>query len=160
MAAVVNEVVSVTRPGIEERGQNLVSEIQVDMPRIRADEARAFQMVSNLVNNASIHNEEGITIRVTAAVEGGYVSISVEDDGKGLPFNDPEEAFRTFRRGADSSAGDRTGSGIGLSITKRLIQLHRGGVEVESSRGSGAKFTLWFPIDRESAVEPDEPGPA
>ena len=79
---------------------------------------------------------------------------------RSLPFDDPEEAFRTFRRGEESTAGDRTGSGIGLSITKRLIQLHRGRIEVESTRGAGTSFTLWFPIDRDSALDPGEPGPA
>jgi len=157
---VINEVVSTTRPAIEQRGQTLECEIEGALPKIQADEARATQMIMNLINNASVHNESGVRIRIHASVSHGHIAVMVEDDGRGLPFNDPEEAFRTFRRGADSITGDRTGSGIGLSITKRLIQLHRGGIEVESGPGAGTKITLWFPLDRDLALEPDEPGPA
>ncbi|MCB0860297.1 MAG: HAMP domain-containing histidine kinase [Solirubrobacterales bacterium] len=160
LARVVDEVCSITRPGVEGRGQSLDAEIDGELPRLQADEARANQMITNLINNASVHNAEGVSIKIRAFVEDGYVAVEVEDDGKGLPFDDPEEAFRTFRRGEESTAGDRTGSGIGLSITKRLIQLHRGRIEVESTRGAGTSFTLWFPIDRDSALDPGEPGPA
>lgn len=157
---VVQSVVSTARPRITGRGQSLECVIESPLPVIKADQARATQMITNLVNNASIHNPEDVTIRIHARVESGYVIVSVDDNGVGLPFNDPEEAFRTFRRGDESTAGDRTGSGIGLSITKRLIQLHRGNIEVESSPGAGTKFTLWFPVDRGLATAASQPGPA
>jgi signal transduction histidine kinase len=157
---VIVEVISSTRPGIEDRGQSLECEIAGPLPTIAADEDRTTQMIRNLVKNASVHNGEGISIKVLARVVDDSIAISVEDDGRGLPFDDPEEAFRTFRRGPGSTIGDRSGSGIGLSLAKRLIQLHRGHIEVESSPGRGAKFTLWFPLDRDHALTPGEPGPA
>ncbi len=160
LGEIVSDVYSLTRPEVEARDQLLSCEIEGSLPSLRADRSRARQMITNLVRNASIHNEEGISIRILARTEGEYVTVTVEDDGKGLPFHDPEEAFRTFRRGADVKVGDRTGSGIGLSVTKRLIQLHRGDVEVESSPGDGARFTLWFPVDRDKALAPRAPGPA
>lgn len=157
---VIGEVVSITRPEIEERGQSLDCRVEGVLPVIKADPSRTRQMIANLVRNASVHNGEGVSIKVFARVEGDFIAISVEDDGRGLPFDDPEEAFRTFRRGPGSTVGDRSGSGIGLSLTKRLIQLHRGQIEVESSPGRGAKFTLRFPLDRDRALTPGEPGPA
>lgn len=160
LEAVLNEVATSTRPGIEGRGQSLMCEIEGHLPLIEADEDRTVQMITNLVKNASVHNGEGVVIRIFARVEDESIAISVEDDGRGLPFEDHDEAFRTFRRGPGSTIGDRSGSGIGLSLAKRLIQLHRGFIDVESSPGGGATFTLWFPTDRDHALTPGEPGPA
>jgi signal transduction histidine kinase len=160
LEAVVSEVVSITKPVIEERGQSLVCQFEGELPTIEADRYRATQIVLNLVSNASVHNGPGVTVRLLTRVEGNYVTIAVEDDGQGLPFDTPEESLKTFKRGPDAADGDRTGSGVGLSIAKRLIQLHRGSINVQSSPGAGTKFTLRFPIDRSSALQPDEPGPA
>lgn len=160
LESVIEEVASATRSGIQNRHQSLECEVEKSLPGVQADADRAVQMLTNLVRNASVHNGNGIRIRILAKTEDDHVTVSVSDDGQGLPFVDSEEAFRTFRRGPESTDGDRSGSGIGLSLTKRLIQLHRGRIEVESSPGEGAKFTLWFPIDRDRAVTPDKPGPA
>jgi signal transduction histidine kinase len=160
MEEVIESVMLEARPRVALRQQVLDFDIERPLPVIEADQARAIQMISNLVNNASIHNPNGTSIRIVAAVDGDRISVSVEDDGDGLPFEDPEEAFRTFRRGDRSTAGDRTGSGMGLSITKRLVELHRGDITVDSSPGSGTRFTLWFPIDRSTALTPGKPGPA
>ncbi len=159
LGGVLEPLVTSASAVTEERGQTLTCEVEPGLPVIRADEARTIQMISNLVNNASFHNPAGTSIRVRAGVEGEHVTVEVSDDGDGLPFDDPDEAFRSFRRGAGVTAGDRTGSGIGLSVTKRLIQLHRGDIRVESDPGNGTSFTLLFPIDRENALTPGEPGP-
>ena len=157
LESVVAQISAVT----SERGQTLTCTLDPDLPVIKGDEARTTQMISNLVNNASVHNPEGTAIVVKAGIQGDHVAVSVSDDGRGLPFDDPDDAFRSFRRGPGATAGDRTGSGIGLSLTKRLIQLHRGDITVESRPGEGSTFTLLFPIDRESeaAHAPGEPGP-
>ena len=159
LSEVIEAVASTLRNRVEERGQALNVEVAADLPPISADEARATQMISNLVSNASVHNPEGTTIELKAAVVDGSIAVSVTDDGDGLPFDDPEEAFHSFRRGDSATAGDRSGSGIGLSITRRLIELHRGSVTVESEPGAGSRFTLFFPVDRESALTPGQPGP-
>lgn len=156
---VLDSVVPTLRGRIEDRGQLLTCEVETGLPTIKADEARATQMISNLINNASVHNPEGTRIAVRAGRTGDRIAISVNDDGDGLPFEDPDEAFRSFRRGETATAGDRTGSGIGLSITKRLIELHRGEITVESEAGTGTTFTLLFPIEFETALTPGEPGP-
>jgi len=160
LAEPLEAVLSTARPRIEESGQTLESRIEGDLPLIEADPARVAQMLSNLVFNASIHNPEGTRIKVTAAADETWVKIVVADDGEGLPFDDPHEAFHTFKRGKNAVDGDRAGSGIGLSVSKRLVQLHRGSIDVESTPGEGTSFTLRFPIDRSTATEPGVPGPA
>lgn len=156
---VLDSVVATLRSRIEERGQTLTCEVENDLPLIRADEARTTQMISNLINNASTHNPDGTAIEVKAGIVADRLAVEVKDDGDGLPFSRPGDAFRTFQRGTNAKAGDRTGSGIGLSVTKRLIQLHRGEITVESSPGEGTCFTLWFPVNFETALTPSDPGP-
>lgn len=156
---VLRSVISTIRARVEDHDQTVTCEIEDAIPPILADEARVTQMFSNLINNASIHNPDGTKIDVSAKIVGDRIAVSVNDDGEGLPFDSPEEAFHSFRRGVTATAGDRTGSGIGLSITKRLIQLHRGEVTVETEPGRGTRFTLWFPIDHSTALAPDKPGP-
>jgi len=156
----VKAVAAATEPGIAERDQSLEVRIEDGHPMVQADEARCFQMVSNLVNNASVHNGAGVRVRVSVGMEGDFLTVRVVDDGRGLPFEDPEEAFRSFQRGGTASEGDRTGSGIGLSLTRALIELHRGRITVESEDGSGSCFTLWFPVDRSKAAVATGSGPA
>jgi len=155
----VNTMIPVLRPRVEARDQQLFCEVEPGLPRIHGDSARTRQMISNLVNNASIHNPEGTRIDVTVRLMGDRIAIEVRDDGQGLPFIDPEDSLRTFRRGATATVGDRTGSGIGLSVTRSLIQLHRGKILVESEPGEGSVFTLLFPVDFDTPLGLGEQGP-
>jgi signal transduction histidine kinase len=160
LAPIVEAVVSTLRTRTEDSRQTLLCEIEAGLPKILADQARTTQMVSNLISNASIHNPEGTTIEVSVSSVDDRIAVAVADDGDGLPFEQPEDALQSFRRGSTATAGDRTGSGIGLALTKCLIELHRGEVKVRSTRGVGSCFTLLFPIDRETAPGRDQPGPA
>lgn len=155
----VRSTVDALRPEVENRGATLSLEAEPDLPEIEVDPARVRQMLGNLIRNAAVHNGEGTSISVELWSTGTTIGVLVADDGDGLPFADPESAFSSFQRGG-SSRGDRAGSGIGLTITKRLIELHRGTIEVRSETGAGTAFTLWFPVDRASAITPGTPGPA
>lgn len=146
-------------PEVERLGGTLALEIEPDLPAIEADPARVRQMLANLIRNAATHNPSGTRIDVKLRRRGDQIGVLVTDDGEGLPFDDPEEAFSSFQRGG-ATRGDRAGAGIGLTITKRLIELHRGSIEVRSEAGAGTTFTLWFPVDRASAITPGQPGPA
>lgn len=159
LGEVVRAVASVVRPRIEEREQILECDIQAPLPAVEADPGRARQIITNLANNASIHNPARVSIKLSARAKGDWVEIRVEDDGVGLPFDDPDDAFRTFSRGGQATAGDRAGAGIGLSITKRLMELHRGEITVETEPGGGTRFILLFPVERETALTPGTPGP-
>ncbi|MFM8791363.1 MAG: ATP-binding protein, partial [Solirubrobacterales bacterium] len=86
--------------------------------------------------------------------------IAVSDAGPGRPSADPEEADRTFRRAGPPPPGALRGAGIGLSMTKRLVQLHRGRILVSSAKGRGTRIEIRLPIDRAAAKPSYEPGPA
>jgi signal transduction histidine kinase len=77
--------------------------------------------------------------------------ILVADDGDGMPFDDPEEAFREFGRGKDDTEARVSGAGIGLTLTRGIVELHRGTISVRSERGKGTAFEVLLPLDREEA---------
>ncbi len=111
---------------------------------IRADQRRIRQILINLVGNALKYTDEGsVTVRVEH--DNGLNRISVIDSGKGI---DPEirgKLFRPFERGAAGLTGEQPGSGLGLSISKRLAQLHGGDIEINSVAGQGSVFTMVIP---------------
>lgn len=148
---VIKSVAATLEPRVADRGQQLVVDLDPDLPVIEGDESRLTQIVTNLVNNASVHNPSGTLIEVSARPGDGFVEVVVSDDGNGLPFDDIEDAFRSFRRG--QTQGDRTGSGIGLTLARLLARLHLGDIWVESTPGKGTVFTVRLPVDREAGID-------
>jgi len=149
---IVAGVSETLRPQIEAKGQILRLDVESRVGPIEADRHRVRQIVFNLLQNAHKHTPSGTTIEVLADADGDGVRITVEDDGGGLPFEEAEDAFASFRRGPfDDDHHDIAGSGIGLTITRRVVELHRGTIEVESESGVGTAFVVWLPSDREKA---------
>jgi signal transduction histidine kinase len=157
----IRQVTDSLRLKIDDRGQSLTVEIEPGLPEIEADSRRIRQVVQNLVQNAHVHTGAGTAINVTAKTrdDGGLV-IAVGDDGPGLPFDRPEDAFTSFRHAGTVSFENMTGSGIGLTVAKRVTELHRGIISVESERGKGTWFEVWLPLDRANTFTRTPPGPA
>ncbi len=148
---IVCSVAETLRPQIEARAQTLEVDNAPDLPVIEADAHRVRQVAVNLLQNAHIHSPEGATLRISTALEGEHLTMTVSDDGGGLPFKDPEEAFLEFERGETDTQKRITGAGIGLTITKGIVDLHRGSIAVNSEEGVGTSFEVSFPLDREKA---------
>jgi len=148
-------------PSIAAKGQTIECRVEDDLPRIEADPDRLNQMLTNLIGNAHAHCPEGTAIEVSLSADRqeGEVAIEVADDGPGFPFEDPDEAFRSFRSGGPQNPAEMSGAGIGLSLTKRLVQLHRGRIFV-SSGPEGSRVSIRLPIDRKNAHPEYQPGPA
>ena len=155
----IREVVAAVGERCAERGQTIEVDLQPGLPAIEADRHRLRQVIENLVHNAHIHCPAETAIEVSARVEDGGLQIEVSDDGPGLPFDPPEAAFSSFKHAGTIDFGEMTGSGIGLTVTKRLTELHRGRISVESSP-DGCRFAVWLPLDRERALTRIAPGPA
>lgn len=147
------------RENAESRDQTISVRLDPGIPEVEIDARRLRQIVQNLVQNASIHNPPGTSIAVSAGVRDQGVEILVEDDGRGIPFDPPELAFGSFRHGGTIDFGQMTGSGIGLTVTKRLVELHRGRISVTSSP-AGSRFEIWLPLDRAGTLTRVPPGPA
>jgi signal transduction histidine kinase len=160
IADVISQVTDSLSLKIEERGQKLEVDIEPGLPQIEADSRRIRQVVQNLVQNAHVHTDPETTIRVSAKTRDDGLVVVVEDNGPGLPFDKPEDAFTSFRHAGSVSFENLTGSGIGLTIAKRVTELHRGLISVESEKGRGTKFEVWLPLDRANTLTRVPPGPA
>jgi signal transduction histidine kinase len=120
-------------------------------PRLRADRDAIAQVLVNLVQNAVKYSPEGSPVRVTAGARGGRAFIAVADRGRGIARRDHRRIFESFYRADDLLARRTEGTGLGLAIARRIVEAHRGAIEVESEPGQGSTFTVWLPLARESA---------
>ncbi len=111
-----------------------------------ADERKFKQVVLNLLTNAVKFTPSGGSVRIAARVEGDELVVAVSDTGVGVAAEDHEKIFESFRQlpGADDEIR-REGSGLGLSLSRRLVERHGGTLEVESAPGRGATFVARFP---------------
>lgn len=166
VGAPVLSAVDAVRPLVKEREQQL----EVDIPPgidIVADQARLTQIVANLLNNASKYTQTGgkIVLEVKAVGERGqWVEIVVADNGPGIDADLLPRIFDLFSQGATTLDRSRGGLGLGLSLVKRLVELHDGTIRAESpGAGMGARFTVCLPREDEpvtpalQAPEPSSP---
>jgi two-component system phosphate regulon sensor histidine kinase PhoR/two-component system sensor histidine kinase VicK len=116
-----------------------------DLPTIAADANSASEVLSNLIDNAVKYSNEGGTVNVTAKVEGDFVVTSVEDHGIGMPGNVVSNLFHKFYR-SHRSRETVSGTGIGLYISKAIVESHGGKISVRSVEGEGSTFSFSLPI--------------
>jgi signal transduction histidine kinase len=118
----------------------------------RADRRRLTQVVLNLLSNAIKHNHVGGSVGVRSSLADGVVRIAIADTGPGLTRERLSDLFAPFERlGADS--GDVGGSGIGLVLSRRLVEMMDGSLEAESEPGEGTVFTVELPLARSREVD-------
>ncbi len=139
----VAESVAGLRPLADRKRQRL--EVDGASIPIEADGGRLRQILYNLLSNAIKFTGEEGTIRVEAAREGNEVRISVQDTGVGISVDDQQHVFEEFRQVGDPNARV-AGTGLGLALTKRLVEAHGGRIGLTSERGVGSTFTVWLPI--------------
>jgi PAS domain S-box-containing protein len=143
-------VMSSTVGLVKDKSIQLLREIPADLPTVRADAMRIRQVFLNLLSNAAKFTDEG-TITVTASVIDGpggrpEVIVKVIDTGPGISKEDQKKLFQPFSQ-VDASPTRKTGgSGLGLSISNHLVQLHGGRMGVESETGAGSTFYFTLPI--------------
>jgi signal transduction histidine kinase len=154
LSAVVHDVAMTIGPEAQRRGVSLREECPADLPDINADQGMLMQAVLNLAINALQAMPDGGSLRLSCRRSSRRrVALSVEDTGVGIP---PENLPRIFDLYFTTK---EKGSGIGLSMVFRIVQLHDGEVEVQSTPGGGTKFTLFFPqaITQEHSPEIGQP---
>lgn len=127
--------------------QNRLLSVQFppDLPTIAVDSASMSEVFSNLIDNAIKYSSEGGAINVTAGVTGDFVDISVQDHGIGMPENVVGNLFQKFYR-SHRSRETVAGTGIGLYISKAIVESHGGTISVRSEDGKGSTFTVSLPI--------------
>lgn len=123
----------------------LTVSIPTTLPTIAADRASISEVLGNLIDNAIKYSNEGGVINVTAEARGEFVEVSVEDHGIGMPGNVVSNLFQKFYR-SHRSRETVAGTGIGLYISKAIIESHGGTIGVRSEEGKGSTFTAALPI--------------
>ena len=122
--------------------------VELDLPSITvvADEDRLSQIWSNLLSNSIKFTEADGLILITASVSGEQVYVQISDNGSGVPEEEIRNIFKPFYKVDKARDREIIGSGIGLSIVKRIVDLHQGHIEVASSLGKGTTVTVQLPL--------------
>jgi len=123
----------------------LAVEFPNDLPTIAADRASISEVLGNLIDNAIKYSNEGGVVNVTAAADGDFVRVSVEDHGIGMPSSVVSNLFHKFYR-SHRSRETVAGTGIGLYISKAIVESHGGTISVRSQEGKGSSFEFQLPI--------------
>lgn len=149
LKTVCEEAMASTRGLLLDKSIDLIRDYPEEWPHVYIDRMRIKQALINLLGNAVKYTEQGaITLHVRVVDE--MVQLIVEDTGIGISSEHYESIFKEFRQINESDARRRIGTGLGLPITKHLIERHGGTISIESEVGKGSSFILTLP-----AVEPD-----
>ena len=145
--AVVHTAVEATRPLIDAHAQVLTVLVPPEPVWMEADATRLAQVFSNLLNNASKYTERGGQIRIEAVAEDGFAAVTVEDSGVGIPPDKLPRIFDMFTQLQEHRDRTHGGLGIGLTLARRLVELHGGTIEAASPGiGKGSRFTVRLPL--------------
>jgi signal transduction histidine kinase len=147
IGALTDEILAKARPlgprewNVDARGRGVIV----------ADRQRLTQAVAQLAANAVRHTPDGTAIALGSSVSGREARIWVRDQGPGIPLVEQEAVFERFRRGLEPGRGG--GAGLGLAIVKAIAEAHHGRVELESTPGAGATFTIVIPVDQPDGTD-------
>ncbi len=130
-----------------EKELELTAVLPETLPPVYIDYYRVSEVLRNLVANAITHTAAGGRIEIVAEQEGDFVKVSVRDNGEGIPAEDQPKMFERFYRVDKSRARTGGGSGLGLTISKRLIEAHGGKIGLQSEQGKGSTFYFTLPVD-------------
>jgi PAS domain S-box-containing protein len=165
LSEVVRRAVETSHPLIDHMGHGLTVTLPEEPITVDADLARLAQVLSNLLNNSAKYTERGGHIWLTAERQGSDVQVSVKDNGIGIPADQLPRLFQMFSQAERSLDKAQGGLGIGLTLVKRLVEMHGGRVEASSEgSGNGSEFVVRLPAGVEASAPPasaerDEPAP-
>jgi PAS domain S-box-containing protein len=152
VAAVVAQAVETAQPMLDARGQELVLSLPPEPLRLEADPARLAQVVGNLLHNAAKFSERPGRVWLSAQREGDEIVLRVRDEGTGIRADLLPHIFDLFIQGDHSLERSRGGLGIGLTVVRRLVELHGGRITAHSEGpDKGSEFVLRLPASREPA---------
>ncbi|GAB4209949.1 MAG: hypothetical protein Fur006_70100 [Coleofasciculaceae cyanobacterium] len=159
---IVEVVLTFSQILIQKKDLQLINAIPPDLPPARADENRLQQILYNLVGNAIKFTEKGcVEISASLATEDkalsteetqidstekSLIQITVSDTGIGIADDKLDRIFESFEQADGSTAREYGGTGLGLAVTKKLVELHGGCIRVESTVGVGSRFTFTLPV--------------
>jgi signal transduction histidine kinase len=142
----VRETIANLRPQFEQKSQEIKIELDPDLPLVLVDRVRLVQILTNLLSNANKYTPEQGAISISGSRQGLALRIAIQDTGIGLSESEQAQLFSQFFRSEAPEAREQTGWGLGLYVTRRLLELMQGEIGVESTAGEGSTFWFTLPI--------------
>ena len=130
----------------------MTSDISAGLQNITADQNEIQRLMTNLISNAIKYNKENGSILISLGSSQNYTIISVKDGGIGLKPNEKERLFSEFFRAKNEFTKNIHGTGLGLSLVKKIIDSYSGKIEVESEYGNGTTFKVFLPCKSKQSI--------
>jgi len=147
-AAFLERMVTAHRPQAQERGVALDLELDPEAPEVAFDLGRMSQVMDNLLSNALRNMSRGGSVTLGAEPAEDGLRLWVQDTGPGIAEEDLERIFDRMYRGDTSRQRDGSGSGLGLTIARSIVEAHGGRIWAESQYGEGARFVIALPLQQ------------
>lgn len=145
LPAALKNVVTLIKERAQRHGITVSVDLASGLGSIRADERKLKQIMLNLLSNAVKFTPDGGAITVVAKQVGQMFEIAVADTGAGIAPEDLPTVFEEFKQVGSDSARKAEGTGLGLPLAKKFVELHGGEIRVESKPGAGSTFTVVLP---------------
>ena len=142
----VKEVENIIKPLAMKKAINLTFLIDENIEEISADRLKLKQIFYNLIGNAIKFTPEGGAVKVEAKKDEGNIVVSIKDTGIGIKEDELDLIFESFRQADGSHSRDFEGTGLGLTLTRKFVEMHGGKIRAESSEGQGSSFIFTLPI--------------
>src|SRR5262249_9096007 len=143
----LDNALTLVRGRATRHGIALTQTVDLGVGDIVADERKVKQILLNLLSNAGKFTPEGGRVSVTATAAEGVITVSVSDTGVGIAPEDQAAVFEEFRQVGRDDARKQEGTGLGLTLAKKFVELHGGRIWVQSQVGQGSTFTFSLPVD-------------
>jgi signal transduction histidine kinase/ActR/RegA family two-component response regulator len=160
VAALARTAIEISRPLIEAAGHRLSTALPAESLTVDADPVRLAQVLANLLNNAAKYTDPGGEIRFAVDRRGAQVAISVRDTGTGISADMLSRIFDPFTQADQTAERAQGGLGIGLTLAKRLVEMHGGDLEAHSEGlGKGSEFVVRLPLSAKPQPRAPQPRP-
>jgi len=141
-----NEIISEMLPFAAKRNQEVTASIPDSLPLIKGDKVRLRQVVSNIINNAFKFTDYGGKIHFSAKLDGDNLLVTISDNGMGMSEAEQARIFQPYER-IEADRQRLSGLGLGLALSKNIIELHGGKIWVNSKKGKGSTFSFCIPVE-------------
>ncbi|MBZ0183682.1 MAG: response regulator [Melioribacteraceae bacterium] len=133
---------------IQKRNIEVTKEYQKNLPIIKADQNEIIRLFTNILSNAIKYNSDNGKININISTTDNYLSVAIKDTGIGLKPEEKEKLYLEFYRAKNEKTRGISGTGLGLTIVKRIVDSYHGKIEVESEYGEGTNFKVFLPLNK------------
>jgi signal transduction histidine kinase len=153
MADALSSAMTLVRERAQNHGIELALEVDPQVEVVQADERKVKQVVLNLLSNAVKFTPDGGKIAMRATLDTDHVAVAVRDTGIGIAPEDQDAVFEEFKQVGRDYTKKAEGTGLGLALTRRIVELHGGRIWLESTPGKGSTFTFTLPLIQEKGAQ-------